>query len=131
MDEKKEFTFEIEEAFGDNIVEEGGNTSTNIRKISWNGKPHKIDIRKYFYKNGQEFMTKKGVSLSETGANEVASVLVEKGYGDTVRLVKALRSRENFSEAMLSGEGLEQEAPFFSPENLLKPAGDAGSNVGN
>jgi len=130
MDEKKEFTFEIEESFGDNIVEEGGNTSTNMRKISWNGKPHKIDIRKYFYKNGQEFMTKKGVSLSESGANEVASILVEKGYGDTVRLVKALRSRENFSEAMLSGEGLDQETPFFAPENLLKPAGEAGSDVG-
>jgi len=87
----KEITMEMEDNF-DFILEEGQNTSINLRKISWNGRPSKLDIRKWNYVDGKE-VAMKGVGLSEDGANELASVLVEQGYGDTKRIAKALKSR--------------------------------------
>ena len=90
----KEITMEIEDNF-DFILEEGQNTSINLRKIAWNGRPSKIDIRKWSYQNGEE-RAMKGVRLSDEGANELASVLVEQGYGDTCRIIKAIKKREDY-----------------------------------
>lgn len=87
----KEISMEIEEGF-DFIIEEGQNTSINVRKISWNGRPAKIDIRKWSYnESGERAM--KGIGLTDEGTDELACVLVENGYGGTRRLVNALKSR--------------------------------------
>ena len=43
----KEFSYEIIPDF-DFIIEEGQNNSTNLRKISWNGREPKLDIRKCY-----------------------------------------------------------------------------------
>jgi hypothetical protein len=89
----KEISMEIEEGF-DFILEEGQNTSINLRKISWNGRPSKLDIRKWNYTDSGE-RAMKGIGLSDEGADELAAVLVENGYGETRRLVKALKERES------------------------------------
>lgn len=93
----KEITMEIDPAF-DHILEEGANTSINLRKISWNNRPYKVDIRKWSYKDGQE-QAMKGVGLSDEGANELASVLIEEGYGDTKRIINAIKNRKDYNDA--------------------------------
>ena len=55
--ENKDFSFEIIPDF-DFILEEGSNTSVNRRKISWNGRDPKLDIRKWSYNDGEERMLK-------------------------------------------------------------------------
>lgn len=90
----KEITMEMEDNF-DFIIEEGQNTSINLRKISWNGRPSKLDIRKWSYQDGEE-RAMKGVGLSDEGANELASVLIEQGYGDTSRIIKAIKERKDY-----------------------------------
>ena len=42
--ENKEFTMDIMEGF-DYIIEESGNSSLNLRKVSWNGREPVYDIR--------------------------------------------------------------------------------------
>lgn len=114
------FQYEVLEGF-DFIIEESGNSSVNLRKISWNGRPHKLDIRKYAYKDGQEQMMK-GISLTEDGANELASVMVEQGYGDTKRIIKALRQREDFNESMLDKNAAiedDDDEDYYDPKQLL------------
>ena len=91
MASNKEFTMEMQENF-DFIIEEGANTSINLRKIGWNGRDPKLDLRKWSYQEGQE-RAMKGVTLSDEGADELTGVLVEQGYGDTMRIAKALQSR--------------------------------------
>ena len=49
----KEFSYEIIPDF-DFIIEEGQNNSTNLRKISWNGREPKLDIRKWAYNDGTD-----------------------------------------------------------------------------
>lgn len=115
------FQFEIQEGF-DFILEESGNGSTNLRKISWNGRPHKLDIRKYSYTDGQEHMMK-GVSLTDDGANELTDVLVEQGYGNTKRIIKALRERDDFDDSLLDKAvpivDEDDEEDYYDPKQLL------------
>ena len=116
-----EFSYEVQEGF-DFIIEESGNNSINLRKISWNGRPYKLDLRKYSYKDGKESMLK-GISISDEGANELTGVLIENGYGDTKRIIKALRTRENFTEEMLEPDYVfeddSESEEFYDPKQLL------------
>lgn len=121
--EQKEITMEIVPGF-DYIIEEGQNTSINLRKVGWNGRDPKLDIRKWSYAEGQE-RAMKGIALSEDGANELSSVLVETGYGDTKRIAKALRKREDFENTMLNidaPEPVEEDdgsEDYYDPSELL------------
>ena len=121
MAKNGEFSYEVQEGF-DFIIEESGNNSINLRKISWNGRPYKLDLRKYSYKDGKESMLK-GISISDEGANELTGVLIENGYGDTKRIIKALRTRENFTEEMLEPEYVfeddNESEEFYDPKQLL------------
>ena len=121
MAKSSEFSYEAQEGF-DFIIEESGNNSINLRKISWNGRPYKLDLRKYSYKDGKESMLK-GISISDEGANELTEVLIENGYGDTKRIIKALRTRENFTEEMLEPDYVfeddNESEEFYDPKQLL------------
>lgn len=122
---KDNFKYEIAEGF-DYIIEEGSNTSINVRKISWNDRPFKLDIRKYSYKDGEENMMK-GVSLKEEGANTLAEVLVSTGYGNTRNIIKALRDRDDFDESLLdkSVEIIDDdEEEYYDPKELLYSSED-------
>ena len=67
------FSFKMEEGF-DFVLQEGQNTSTNLRKIAWGDSSEaKIDIRKWSYTNGEE-RALKGVTLSDDGASELANL---------------------------------------------------------
>ena len=119
--DNKDFSFEIVPNF-DFVLEEGSNTSVNLRKISWNGREPKLDIRKWSYNDGEERMLK-GCTLSDEGGNELACVLVEHGYGDTNRLFKALSQREDFHGEVDTTEPKSQEddeeEEYYDPSMLL------------
>lgn len=119
--DNKDFSFEIVPNF-DFVLEEGSNTSVNLRKISWNGREPKLDIRKWSYNDGEERMLK-GCTLSDEGGNELACVLVEHGYGDTNRLFKALSQREDFHGEVDTTESKSQEddeeEEYYDPSMLL------------
>ena len=119
--DNKDFSFEIVPNF-DFVLEEGSNTSVNLRKISWNGRDPKLDIRKWSYNDGEERMLK-GCTLSDEGGNELACVLVEHGYGDTNRLFKALSQREDCHGEVDTTESKSQEddeeEEYYDPSMLL------------
>ena len=119
--DNKDFSFEIVPNF-DFVLEEGSNTSVNLRKISWNGRDPKLDIRKWSYNDGEERMLK-GCTLSDEGGNELACVLVEHGYGDTSRLLKALSQRDDFHTTVDVGESKSEEddneEEYYDPSMLL------------
>lgn len=119
----KEISMIIEKNF-DFIIEEGQNTSINLRKISWNDRPSKIDIRKWSYTDGQE-RAMKGISLTDEGTNELTGVLVEQGYGDTKRIINALKNRDDYDESLLNNtedNSIEQDdepQEYYDPSELL------------
>lgn len=120
--ENKEITMEIQEGF-DFIIEESGNSSLNLRKVGWNGRPAKLDLRKWNYQDGQE-RAMKGVTMSDEGADELTGVLVEQGYGDTKRIAKAIVKRDDYNNAMEHLDDIEEEITddseeYYDPSELL------------
>ena len=120
---KKEFVYDIDDSF-DYIIDEGGNTSINVRKISWNGKPYKLDIRRYTYKDGQEQMMK-GISLSDEATNELTKVLIDNGYGNTRYIINSLKNRDDFKESLLEDNSSDsnniddEDEEYYDPKELL------------
>lgn len=118
----KELKMEIDKNF-DHILEEGQNTSINIRKISWGERPMKIDIRKWSYVSDKETPLK-GISLSDEGADELAAVLIENGYGNTNRILEALKKREDYnkinnSHNIIEADFEDNENNYYDPKELL------------
>lgn len=118
----KEFKMEIVPDF-DFIIEEGANTSINLRKISWGGRDPKIDIRKWSYQDGKE-RAMKGVSLTEDGTNELSCILVEQGYGDTKRIINAIKQRKDYDGSINSSESIAEEnddelEEYYDPSELF------------
>ena len=120
--ENKEISMEIESGF-DFIIEESGNSSLNLRKVGWNGRDPKLDLRKWTYNDGQE-RALKGVTMSDEGADELAGVLVEQGYGNTKRIIKAIREREEYADVMehIDDEDSyndDESEEYYDPSELL------------
>jgi hypothetical protein len=121
MKKDDNFSYEINKEY-DYIIEEAANTTICLRKISWGGRPEKIDIRKYSYSDGEEKMMK-GVSLSDEGANELTNILAFTGYGDTKKLAKAIKSREDYYDGCendIEEESEEvSEGEYYDPKMLI------------
>lgn len=120
--ENKEFTMEIEKDF-DFIIEESGNSSLNLRKVSWNGREPKLDLRKWSYQDGTE-RAMKGVTMSDEGADELTGVLVEQGYGNTKRIAKAIMSRDEYNDVMEHIDDPDEDVndgseEYYDPSELL------------
>lgn len=117
-----EIKYELDQEWGDHIIEEGGNTSLNLRMISWNDRGYKLDLRKYAYRDGQE-RPMKGVTMSEEAGHELAKVLVSKGYGDTYAILRNILSREDYTAEMLDPDYQPPEKPseddYYDPKELL------------
>ena len=120
-DNSKEITMDKDPEF-DYIIEESGNTSINLRRVSWNGRPYKLDLRKWSYQEAGVERAMKGISLTEAGGHELAGVLVEQGYGDTRRLINAVKTREDYDGSL--GEVVEEsdedgESGYYDPSEIF------------
>ena len=120
--ENKEIAMEIKEGF-DFIIEESGNSSLNLRKVGWNGREPKLDLRKWAYTEGEE-RALKGVTMTDEGADELTGVLVEQGYGNTKRIAKAIAKREEYNDIMEHLNDVEEEnndgsEEYYDPSELL------------
>ena len=120
--ENKEITMDIQEGF-DFIIEESGNSSLNLRKVGWNGREPKLDLRKWSYQDGTE-RAMKGVTMTDEGADELAGVLVEQGYGNTKRIAKAISKRDEYEDVMQHLDDSEEDInddseEYYDPSELL------------
>lgn len=77
----KPFTYQVSGEF-DHILEEHGNTYTAFRKIMFGDSGvYKPDVRKYYATEEGERMAK-GCTLTDEAANNLASALIQEGYGE-------------------------------------------------
>lgn len=118
----KNISMEIEPDF-DYIIEEGQNTSINLRKINWNGRGSKLDLRKWVYNGGTE-RAMKGISLSEDGADILTTTLVKLGYGSTKDIANSLKTRKDFNQSLLESSNDPQyvddgSEEYYDPSELL------------
>ncbi len=62
------------------VLQEAGNISLELNKVSWNKKPPTLDIRKWDL-SGDSPVPLKGITLTEEGVNRLTIKLIELGYG--------------------------------------------------
>lgn len=87
---EKPFHYDVDPNY-DFVLEERGNTYTALRKIRWGDKEDfSLDIRKYYATEEGERMAKGCSLMSKEGADELARVLIDTGYGDEKQLAKAI-----------------------------------------
>lgn len=113
--QNKQITMDIDKDFGDYILEESSNSSINLRRISWNNKDYKLDIRKWVYKDGNETALK-GITLTDEGANELTIALIENGYGDTDKIKKAISNRDNNNSDLST---INDDETYYDPSDIL------------
>lgn len=114
-------SYEIYDNF-DFIIEEKGNTFIALRKLSWNGREPKYDIRKW-YNTADGTRADKGVGLSEEGMDELTGILLSQGFGKTEDILEAIKDRDDFEMSynkVIKGIVYEdEEETFYDPREVL------------
>ena len=104
-----EFKYEVDPEF-DYLIEEKGNQALFFRRVSWNGRDAKPEIRKW-YVDGTSETPGKGFSfMTEEGPNELIKTMTELGYGNTEEVLENISKRDDFSVAVkkVLGKGVEE-----------------------
>lgn len=104
-----EFKYEVDPEF-DYLIEEKGNQALFFRRVSWNGRDAKPEIRKW-YVDGTSETPGKGFSfMTEEGPNELIKTMTELGYGNTEELLENISKRDDFPVAVkkVLGKGVEE-----------------------
>lgn len=84
--------FEIVEAY--ETLEEAGNQTVELNKVSWAERPPKIDIRRWDVGKEDGPKPLKGVTLTDEGCDRLVLKLLELGYGDMKSIARIYKERK-------------------------------------
>lgn len=94
-----EFKYEVDKEF-DYLIEEKGNQALFFRRVSWNGREAKPEIRKW-YVDGTSETPGKGFSfMTEEGGDNLVRTMTDLGYGKTEEVLENISKREDFPVAV-------------------------------
>jgi hypothetical protein len=113
------------------LIEERNNTVTMLRNVAWNGRDARLELRKWVVEeNGEKPM--RGLSfLTPEGPNNLVNALTEQGYGNTQTIIKNIKGREGFEDALAAEIGMQkvieakntevtvQSDEFYDPKSML------------
>lgn len=113
--------------------DEKGSSCGTVRKVQWvkddkepDESKAKIEIRK-MYINAEGERAAKGYSFSTPeGPNELVKGLIENGFGDTKEILKSIRSRDDFIDAVKNIDkdpDDEYDGEMFDMRDLLSSMG--------
>lgn len=120
-----------------NIFDERGNKFSALRKIAWvnndedlNDKDTyekykekaKFEIRNWTVdESGKEIAAKGFTFLNPEGPNALVSAMIHEGFGDTKEVLKELRTRPDFKEAVETINDTESvgDGEYFDMRSLL------------
>lgn len=71
----KEFSYNIEDRIAIISRSADGNNTLELNRISYNGRPAKIDLRRWSYEEDGSAKMHKGITLSDEEAGELGNVL--------------------------------------------------------
>lgn len=124
--------FEIKEDGINELIDEGtGNSSIMLREVGWNGRDPKLEIRKWIIDVDKETPMRGLSFITEQGPHTLTEVLVEKGFGNTEKLINNIKDREDFDESLVKVIGKKKiekskntevtisEDDYFDPKSVL------------
>lgn len=115
-----EFKFNINPDGIDEVFDERGNSILKISEVSWNDRPHKIELRKWVMQSDGELTPNKGFSfLTENGPHDLTHILLEKGYGDNNKIKEIMENRGVSLNIPVTEAEEEDSHDYYDPESLL------------
>ena len=123
-----DFTYEVDNEF-DYLIEEKGNTAIYFRRVSWGGRPGKLELRKWRVTPEGERADKGFSFLTDEGPHELARILTETGFGKTDEILESISKRDDFGAAVKKVLGKEidevidqydelESETFYDPKSL-------------
>ena len=106
----------------DEVVDCKGNSVIMLRKVAWNGGNEKLELRKWIVDINEEKPYKGFAFLTEDGPDNLVNVLLDKGYGKTVEILKTLKTRDDFNDAMSElgkKPNIKKSSKYLDPKELL------------
>ena len=73
----KDFSYEVTERIAVISRSADGKNTLELNRISYSGRPAKLDLRRWSREPGEESRMHKGITLTDEEAAELGSVLVE------------------------------------------------------
>ena len=113
------------------VIEERNNTVTMLRKVAWNGREARLELRKWVVEeNGEKPM--KGFSfMTQEGPHNLVHTLIDNGFGDTKTVLGSLQKRSDFETSLTETIGMKkiieakntevtvQSDEFFDPKDMI------------
>lgn len=113
------------------VIEERNNTVTMLRKVAWNGREARLELRKWVVEeNGEKPM--KGFSfMTQEGPHNLVHTLIDNSFGDTKTILGSLHKRDDFETSLAETIGMKkvieakntevtvQSDEFFDPKNMM------------
>ena len=102
MAKKDDFKYEIIEIV--RVLEENNNWGKVLMRVSWNDGPIVYDIRNIDLRTMgslDEVVMRRGISLSDQALNTLLEVLIDEGFGNTKKLIKKLKKRDDIFGSQL------------------------------
>lgn len=115
----KDLQFEIDPTGPNEVIDENGNMIMMLRKIAWNGRESRLELRKWIIDTDSEKPMRGVTFMTEKGPHNAAEVLVELGYGHTDHLMRVLKTRDDFEKALVSAIGKEQVEKAKNTPNIV------------
>lgn len=123
--------YNIEQGPINDIIEERNNTVTMLRKVAWNGREARLELRKWIIEEkGEKPM--RGLSFStDEGPHNLVHVLTKHGFGDTKTILANIHKRPDFDKSLTETIGIKHvieaknvEVPvrndeFYDPKSML------------
>lgn len=112
----------------DHIIDEKGNKFLALRKLYWNDNEDsaKLDLRLYYNTANGEERPGKGISfITEEGPNNLTHTLLGMGYGNTQRVLEAIKDRNDFRSSL--NNILDENDQYYDrtvSQNLYVPGSD-------
>lgn len=129
-----DFTYDVNSDF-DEIFDEKGNVVLAAREVSWNGRPHRLELRKWNISVDGERASGGFGFLTEEGPHSLTHLLTKRGYGETTKILENVKDREDFLPSLkkvIGNEVLEdcgvnpddvadiKEEEYFDPKGFLE-----------
>lgn len=122
--------FDIKEDGINECIDEKGSMAVMLREVAWNGKEHKLELRKWVIDVDKETPMRGTSFLTENGPHNLTEILAKNGYGKTENILKNIKDRDDFEESLVFVIGKEKvvkaknsvsikKEDYFDPKDLI------------
>lgn len=123
--------YKIKEDGINELIDEKGNMTVMLREVAWGGRDYHLEIRKWIIDIDKEQPMKGVTFITDEGPNNLVEVMVDKGYGNTEKIITNIKERPDFMDSLTRVIGQKTvdtakktkvtitEDDYFDPKSIL------------